>query len=187
MSVKAGCTPRDDVLQGELNDAIFAASFGRLIRDEGPAVYRDPTLFFRNTYPTEALPGLCQRVFGPLANPAEAGRFFRLSTGFGGAKTHALMSLWPLARNIAEPTMGAHLLTPAGRPSEVRVVGVDAEGPVTRYSPIMAIKTPAALRPNSPSSSAARARSMPSARSTLLPHAPGKRPWTGCCRRTPPS
>jgi hypothetical protein len=52
MSVKAGCTPRDDVLQGELNDAIFAASFGRLIRDEGPAVYRDPALFFRNTYPT---------------------------------------------------------------------------------------------------------------------------------------
>ena len=34
MGVKAGCTPRDDVLQGELNDAIFAASFGRLIRSK---------------------------------------------------------------------------------------------------------------------------------------------------------
>jgi hypothetical protein len=40
MGVKTGCTPRSDVLQGELNDAIFAASFGQLIRDEGPAVYR---------------------------------------------------------------------------------------------------------------------------------------------------
>jgi predicted AAA+ superfamily ATPase len=65
MGVKAGCTPRDDVLQGELNDAIFAASFGRLIRDEGPAVYREPALFFRNTFPTDALCSFCQRVFGP--------------------------------------------------------------------------------------------------------------------------
>ena len=128
MGVKTGCTPRGDVLQGELNDAIFAASFGRLIRNEGPAVYREPALFFRNTFPTDALCGLCQRVFGPLANPAEAGRFFRLSTGFGGGKTHALMSLWHLAKNIADPTMGADLLAPAGRPSEVRVIGVDAEG-----------------------------------------------------------
>jgi predicted AAA+ superfamily ATPase len=64
----------------------------------------------------------------PLASPTEAGRFFRLSTGFEGGKTHALMSLWHLAKNIADPTMGAHLLAPAGRPSEVRVVGVDAEG-----------------------------------------------------------
>ena len=128
MGVKAGCTPRSDVLEGELNDAIFAASFGRLIRDDGPAVYREPGLFFRNTFPTEALCGLCQRVFGPLANPAEAGRFFRLSTGFGGGKTHALMSLWHLAKNIADPTMGANLLTPAGRPAEVWVIGVDAEG-----------------------------------------------------------
>jgi hypothetical protein len=38
------------------------------------------------------------------------------------------MSLWHLAKNIADPAMGAHLLTPAGRPSKVRVVGVDAEG-----------------------------------------------------------
>jgi predicted AAA+ superfamily ATPase len=82
----------------------------------------------RNTFPAEALCGLCQRVFGPLANPTEAGWFFRLSTGFGGGKTHALMSLWHLAKNIADPTMGAHLLPPAGRPSEVRVIGVDAEG-----------------------------------------------------------
>ena len=65
MGVIAGCTPRDDVLQGELNDAIFAASFGRLIRDEGPAINREPALFFRNTFPTDALCSFCQRVFGP--------------------------------------------------------------------------------------------------------------------------
>ncbi len=41
MAVKAGCTPRSDVLEGELNDAIFAASFGRLVRNEGPAEVGD--------------------------------------------------------------------------------------------------------------------------------------------------
>lgn len=50
MGVKSGCVPRSDVLQGELDDAIFAASFGKLILDEGPLIYRDPSLFFQNTH-----------------------------------------------------------------------------------------------------------------------------------------
>jgi hypothetical protein len=36
MGVKEGCEPRQDVRQGELDDAIFAASFGKLVRGEGP-------------------------------------------------------------------------------------------------------------------------------------------------------
>ena len=55
MGVKAGCKPRGDVLQGELDDAIFAASFDKLTRGEGPLIYRDPALFFQNTHPTAAL------------------------------------------------------------------------------------------------------------------------------------
>ena len=55
MGVKEGCKPRGDVLQGELDDAIFAASFGKLVRDEGPDIYRKPALFFQNTHPTTAL------------------------------------------------------------------------------------------------------------------------------------
>jgi hypothetical protein len=38
MGVKEGSKPRDDVLQGELDDAIFAASFGKLIRNDGPLI-----------------------------------------------------------------------------------------------------------------------------------------------------
>ena len=128
MAVKTGSKPRNDVLQGELTDAIFAASFGQLVRNQGPEVYRDPAHFFQNTFPTDALRSLCQRVFGPLADPAQPSRFFRLSTGFGGGKTHALMALWHLAKNIADPTIGTQLLASAGRPAAVHVVGVDAEG-----------------------------------------------------------
>ena len=128
MGVKTGCIPRADVLQGELDDAIFAASFGKLIRNEGPSIYREPTLFFRNTYPTAALSKLCRNVFDRLGSSAESGAILRLSTGFGGGKTHALMTLWHLAQNISEPTLGTELLPPAGRPAKVKVVGIDAEG-----------------------------------------------------------
>ncbi len=128
MGVQAGCHPRDDVRQGELNDAIFAANFGQLIRGEAPGVYRDADTFFRNTHPTQALQHACQMVFGRLADPKEAGAVVRLSTGFGGGKTHALMALWHLAKNIGNPALGAELLAPAGRPGAVKVIATDAEG-----------------------------------------------------------
>jgi hypothetical protein len=60
MGVKDGSKPRDDVRQGELDDAIFAASFGKLIRDEGPDIYRRADRFFQNTHPTAALSKLCR-------------------------------------------------------------------------------------------------------------------------------
>ena len=128
MGVKEGSKPREDVLQGELDDAIFAASFGRLIRNEGPLIYRDTAQFFRNTHPTAALTKLCRDVFGRLASTTEAGAILRLSTGFGGGKTHALMTLWHLAKVIGDPRKGTDLLAPAGRPASVRVCGIDAEG-----------------------------------------------------------
>lgn len=128
MGVKTGSVARDDVRQGELDDAIFAASFGKLIRDEGPDIYRRADRFFQNTHPTAALQKLCRDVFGRLGSATEGGAVLRLSTGFGGGKTHALMTLWHLAKNIDNPAIGIDLLSPEGRPKRVRVVGIDAEG-----------------------------------------------------------
>ena len=128
MGVKAGVKPRRDVLEGELDDAIFAASFGKLVRGDGANIYRDPALFFQNTHPTAALSKLCRDVFGRMASSTDSGAVLRLSTGFGGGKTHALMTLWHLAKTIGDPTMGTTLLPPAGRPTTVRVIGIDAEG-----------------------------------------------------------
>jgi hypothetical protein len=128
MGVKEGSKPRDDVLQGELDDAIFAASFGKLIRDDGPLIYRDSEQFFKNTHPTAALTKLCRDVFGRLSSTTESGAILRLSTGFGGGKTHALMTLWHLAKVIGDPTRGTDLLPPTGRPASVRICGIDAEG-----------------------------------------------------------
>ena len=128
MGVLTGCKPRAEVLGGDLDDAIFAADFGHLIEGTAPEVYRNPAAFIQNTYPTSHLKRVVEVVFGRLSDPAEAGATLRLSTGFGGGKTHTLMALWHLARNIANPAFGTELLPAAGRPQKVRLVAVDARG-----------------------------------------------------------
>ena len=102
MGVFTGCWPRSEVLQGDLDDAIFAADFGDVIADRGPAVYRDAGVFFRNTHPAARLRKLVELVFDRLTNPKEAGALIRLSTGFGGGKTHSGL---PAGRRAAHPAI----------------------------------------------------------------------------------
>ena len=123
--VRDACRPRPEVLEGELDDAIFAADFGHVVDGSGPDVYKQPDIFFRNTFPTEALKRVVGSVFGRLAKPDDSGGVVRLSTGFGGGKTHALIALWHLANNVAKPGLGTELLPAAGRPKSVAVAGVD--------------------------------------------------------------
>jgi hypothetical protein len=128
MGVKnpSACKPRDEVLRGDLNDAIFAADFGDLIAGSAPKVYKDAKTFFRNTHPARQLCKVVQEVFGRLADPKEGGIALRLSTGYGGGKTHTLMALWHLADNIGDATVGTELLPAAGRPSKATLVAIDA-------------------------------------------------------------
>lgn len=126
MGVFDGCKPRQEVLKSDLDDAIFAADFGHLIDGKAPAVYGNAAEFFQNTHPAKQLCRVVQAVFGRLADTKEAGATIRLSTGFGGGKTHTLMALWHLAHNIDDPSMGTELLPAAGRPKKVKLVAVDA-------------------------------------------------------------
>ena len=125
MGVLTGCKPRKEVLKGDLDDAIFAADFGDLISGKAPKVYGEPKTFFQNTHPAKQLCKVIEVVFGRLADPREAGATLRLSTGFGGGKTHTLMALWHLANNIESLAMGTELLPAAGRPKSVNVAAVD--------------------------------------------------------------
>lgn len=128
LSIRTTCRPRPEVLTGELQDALFAASFAQVTLGEGAPVYTDPHIFLRNTHPAQALCKIVSTVFERLARPDEPGTALRLSTGFGGGKTHALIALWHLAKNVSNPTLGTELLPAAGRPSTVAVVGIDASG-----------------------------------------------------------
>lgn len=126
MGIRVGTKPREEVLKGDLEDAIFAADFGDLIEGKAPKVYGNAGTFFQNTHPAAELCKVVQSVFGRLANAKEAGVTLRLSTGFGGGKTHTLMALWHLGQNIGDLSMGTELLPAAGRPKVVTVVGIDA-------------------------------------------------------------
>ncbi|MGQ9683851.1 MAG: DUF499 domain-containing protein, partial [Anaerolineae bacterium] len=105
---------------------MFAAQFGQVVNGTARKVYQDPHEFERNTYPAAHLKTLVGTIFERLANPHEAGAAIRLSTGFGGGKTHALITLWHLARNIADTSYMTELLPAAGRPHKVVVAGIDA-------------------------------------------------------------
>lgn len=120
------CKPRDEVLEGELEDAIFAADFRHVINNTAPQVYQNPEIFFRNTEPTPNLKQICSFVFSSLANKTEGGQLIRLSTGYGGGKSHTLITLWHLAHNLTEIKFTKDFILKGELPSNVKVVAIDA-------------------------------------------------------------
>jgi len=118
-------TPRPEVLKGELDDAIFGADFDAVVEGKAPEVYSNPKVFIQNTHPAKELKRIVELVFARLADPKEAGAVIRLSTGFGGGKTHALIALYHLAGNVGSKTFGTDLLPAAGRPKKVTVAAID--------------------------------------------------------------
>lgn len=125
------CTPRTDVLSGELTEAMFAAKLRSVIEGTADAGYQDPDLFLANTFPTEGLKTLIREVFGRLSGgDPTASPFIRLETAFGGGKTHNLIALYHLARRAASDPP-ADLVPPALIPDRAYltagVVGSDLD------------------------------------------------------------
>lgn len=101
-SIRDHCVPREDVLEGGLTDAHFAAQLDRIVRaPENDPAYGDPDRFFEVTYPTEGLKDLLRRTFGRLSGadvPDAQHGLIRSETSFGGGKTHGLIAAYHLAR-----------------------------------------------------------------------------------------
>ncbi len=97
--ITATCTPREDVLAGELTDQHFAAQLDAVVRDpDSYPVYGDADAFFALTYPTSGLQELLRRVFGRLSRTADGDSgVVRAETSFGGGKTHSLIAVHHLA------------------------------------------------------------------------------------------
>lgn len=97
----AVATPHDDIQQGRLSEAVFAANLWAVAQNRPPELYTDPEAFFAKTYLTAGLANVLKKVAGALTGAADAGnRIISLQTSFGGGKTHALVALWHLARHI---------------------------------------------------------------------------------------
>ncbi|ELZ67054.1 hypothetical protein C457_13494 [Haloferax prahovense DSM 18310] len=99
------CTPRQDVLVGELAEDQFAASLADVAHsDDAPKVYADPKLFFEKTYATDGLQDLLNRLATRFAS-SHSGDYsgtngiLRLDTSFGGGKTHNQIAAYHLAES----------------------------------------------------------------------------------------
>jgi hypothetical protein len=123
------CAAREDVLTGSLLETEFAARLLDVVGDRGPAIYREPALFFENTFKTAGLQAVIDEVFGRLsARPGKASGgtgLIRLETSFGGGKTHNLIALFHLAKHAAAVPAVHDWLSPSLQPQHaVKVVAL---------------------------------------------------------------
>ncbi|WP_445633940.1 AAA family ATPase [Nostoc sp. DSM 114161] len=122
-------TPHPDILSGNLDNAIYAASLSLVVRQDPkcPPVYRDARNFFNATYLTTALKKLLTDVLKGLRGDA-GDRVLQLRTPFGGGKTHSLISLYHITKNRSA-LQGISQLDELPNPGDVRVahfIGFDA-------------------------------------------------------------
>ncbi len=92
-------TPHKDIQDGHLDESIFAANLAAVAAGTGREIYNSPDMFFQKTYFTAGLKNIAKRVVQGLNGGQDAdNRVISLQTGFGGGKTHTLISLYHLAK-----------------------------------------------------------------------------------------
>lgn len=113
-------TPHKDIQEGHLDESLFAANLAEVASGTGREIYTNPALFFRKTYFTAGLKNIARRVIRGLNGGEDAeNRVVSLQTGFGGGKTHTLISLYHLAkwgRKATESKDTAELIQATGEP-----------------------------------------------------------------------
>jgi hypothetical protein len=92
-------TPLPDVTGGRYLETEFAADLWQVHQSEATEEYRDPAEFFRRTYLTVSIKKLIsssiRRISGMEGDPVVL-----LESGFGGGKTHSLLSLYHLFSGV---------------------------------------------------------------------------------------
>jgi len=111
-------TPHLDIRQGRLDESVFAANLAEVSLGHGREIYNNPVVFFSKTYLTAGLKNVARTVIKGLNGNEDAeNRVISLQTGFGGGKTHTLISLFHLAswgRKAAQSPFAAELLQATG-------------------------------------------------------------------------
>ncbi len=113
-------TPHKDIQDGHLDESIFAANLAEVAAGTGREIYNSPEMFFSKTYFTAGLKNIARRMVQGLNGGQDAdNRVISLQTGFGGGKTHTLISLYHLAKWGKKATQSEHtneLLATTGEP-----------------------------------------------------------------------
>ena len=91
--------PQYDIRNGQLDESIFAANIEEVATGTAPVVYQDIVSFFDRTYVTDGMRDLIRRVVQALNGKESQNRVISLQTGFGGGKTHSLISLYHVVKD----------------------------------------------------------------------------------------
>ena len=92
------CLPHYDIRNGVLDESVFAANLNEVVMGTAPEVYINPVTFFAKTYVTAGLRDISNRVILALNGEETQNRVISLQTGFGGGKTHTLISLYHIIK-----------------------------------------------------------------------------------------
>ena len=113
-------TPHLDIRQGRLDESVFAANLAEVALGGGREIYSNPVVFFSKTFFTSGLKSTAKTVIKGLNGTGEAeNRVMSLQTGFGGGKTHTLISLYHLGKwgkKATESETVGELLNYTGQP-----------------------------------------------------------------------
>ena len=93
--------PQFDIRNNVLDESIFAANLGEVANGTGPEDYSNFMLFFEKTFITQGLRDIANRVVKALNGEESENRVISLQTGFGGGKTHSLISLYHIVKNAS--------------------------------------------------------------------------------------
>ena len=91
--------PQYDIRNGQLDESVFAANIEEVATGTAPVVYQDLVSFFDRTYVTDGMRELIRRVVQALNGKESQNRVISLQTGFGGGKTHSLISLYHVVKD----------------------------------------------------------------------------------------
>lgn len=94
--------PHYDIRSGVLDESVFAANLNEVSLGTGPEVYNNASSFFAKTYVTEGLRDIANRVVKALNGEETNNRVISLQTGFGGGKTHTLISIYHIVKSGAK-------------------------------------------------------------------------------------
>ena len=92
------CIPHYDIRNSMLDESTFAANLNEVALDAGPEEYTNSARFFSKTYVTAGMRNIISRVVRALNGEQTENRVISLQTGFGGGKTHTLISIYHIAK-----------------------------------------------------------------------------------------
>lgn len=91
--------PHTDIREGKLDESIFAANLAEVSFGNGREIYQNPDIFFKKTFFTAGIKNIVKKVIKGLNGKQDSeNRVISLQTGFGGGKTHSLISLYHIIK-----------------------------------------------------------------------------------------